>query len=349
MQSSTLADLQAMLQQAIELEHSTIPPYLTANFTLFSTTGANAAISEIIGSVLGEEMLHMTIAGNVLNAIGGSPVINKPGFIPTYPGPLPGGVEGGLTVGLEKFSINLVKNVFMEIEAPENQAPVAGGIPVPPDGQTIGEFYNGIISLMTNLETQAQANGSSIFTGSAGNQVTFAEFYPANVLFPVTSLQTAISAINIIIDQGEGSTQTPFVDPANTEGTPEPAHFYRFEEIVQGKGLVVNTSTIPNTYSYTGTPIPFDPTQVPNMWPNPTMSEFPKGSIAYENCRLFNYNYTSLLNCLHDTFNGHPEKLSTALGIMFSLRLYALKLLAQPHPLHPGFMAGPSFEYLDSL
>jgi rubrerythrin len=74
------------MQTAIELEHATIPTYLTANFTLFNT--GNDQISELIGSVLGEEMLHLSIACNVLNAIGGSPVLNKPGFIPRYPGTL---------------------------------------------------------------------------------------------------------------------------------------------------------------------------------------------------------------------------------------------------------------------
>ena len=103
--SETLEDLKMNLQQAIELEHSTIPPYLVANFTLFNAQNqANQPLSDIIGSVLGEEMLHMSIACNVLNAIGGSPQINVKPFIPTYPGHLPGGVETSLKVHLEKFS-----------------------------------------------------------------------------------------------------------------------------------------------------------------------------------------------------------------------------------------------------
>jgi len=87
----TIEDLRSAVQTAIQLEHSTIPPYLTADFTLQNT--GNKEISNLIGTILGEEMLHMSIASNLLNAIGGTPVINKPGFIPTYPGPLPGGVE----------------------------------------------------------------------------------------------------------------------------------------------------------------------------------------------------------------------------------------------------------------
>src|SRR3984893_1747483 len=75
------------LQKAIELEHSTIPPYLTAMFSL--KPGTNDEIARLIGSIVQEEMLHMTIVGNILIAIGGHPAINVPGFISKYPGPLP--------------------------------------------------------------------------------------------------------------------------------------------------------------------------------------------------------------------------------------------------------------------
>ena len=63
-------------------------------------------------------MLHMAICANLLNAIGGTPQINHANFVPTYPGPLPLGIADGLTVSLEKFSLGLVQNVFMEIEEP---------------------------------------------------------------------------------------------------------------------------------------------------------------------------------------------------------------------------------------
>src|SRR4051794_37030257 len=91
------------LQNAVKLEHATIPLYLYGLYSL--AHGKNGEIAEILESVVVEEMLHMTLASNVLNALGGSPQIDQPGFIPTYPGPLPGGVEGGLTVALAPFSM----------------------------------------------------------------------------------------------------------------------------------------------------------------------------------------------------------------------------------------------------
>jgi hypothetical protein len=62
----------------------------------------------------------MACACKILNAIGGQPILNKVRFIPAYPGSLPGGVEGGLTVKLGHFSLQQVRDVFMPIEKPED-------------------------------------------------------------------------------------------------------------------------------------------------------------------------------------------------------------------------------------
>ena len=74
------SDLYEYLQSAIELEHATIPAYLQALYSL--KHAKNTVIAWLIRSIVVEEMLHMTIAANVLNAIGGQPVINKPDFVP---------------------------------------------------------------------------------------------------------------------------------------------------------------------------------------------------------------------------------------------------------------------------
>src|SRR5262252_6754093 len=98
-----VAAVQASLQAAIELEHATIPPYLYALYSLMP--GINSAAAGIIESVVTEEMLHLTLAANILNAIGGSPVLDSPAFIPHYPSPLPGSVENELVVGLTPCSV----------------------------------------------------------------------------------------------------------------------------------------------------------------------------------------------------------------------------------------------------
>ena len=65
--NKTLAYARQLLQSAVMVEHSTIPLYLSAMWSMVNSTSQAV---DIIHSVVIEEMLHMTIAANVLNAIG---------------------------------------------------------------------------------------------------------------------------------------------------------------------------------------------------------------------------------------------------------------------------------------
>jgi rubrerythrin len=345
---NSLESLRHAIQQAIELEHATIPTYLTANYSLVHTH--NDEIYSIIRSVVIEEMLHLSIACNLLTSIGGSPVLNKPDFVPNYPGPLPGGVESGLIVPLAKFSKDLIKNVFMRIEQPEHPVEIEHVKQQLPDGEiTIGDFYAEVLSSIVSLEEQAQAAGKTIFTGKSEFQMVDNNWFPSNELFAIHDVATATKAIHVIVDQGEGNSSDPFVNPADSDpnAPPELAHYYRFEEIYEGRELVADDNH-PKGYSFTGKKIPFNPNYIPNMKENPKMENYPPDSKAYTFSKLFNYNYTSLLNCLHKAFNGQPEQINTAMGLMYELRLYALKLLNTPDPNNPGYVAGPSFEYVTS-
>src|SRR5690606_34480716 len=105
------------------LEHSTIPPYLTALFSL--APNSNVEIRQCLHAIVVQEMAHMTIVGNILVAIGGAPAINTPDFIPEYPGKLPMGIGGsGFVVPIRRFSKQLLRDVFMVIEEPETPIPV---------------------------------------------------------------------------------------------------------------------------------------------------------------------------------------------------------------------------------
>ena len=55
-------DLRTALQNAIALEHSTIPPYLTAMLTLSGTSDSVEYARNEITEVIFEEMMHMTLA-----------------------------------------------------------------------------------------------------------------------------------------------------------------------------------------------------------------------------------------------------------------------------------------------
>ena len=102
--------LKKHLQTAIEVEHSTIPAYLCALYSI--KDGTNQEAAQIIKSVVLEEMLHMVLAANVLNAIGGEPKITHSEFVPRYPHPPLLDFE----VHLEKFSPNASKT-FIHIES----------------------------------------------------------------------------------------------------------------------------------------------------------------------------------------------------------------------------------------
>lgn len=80
---ATVEQLREHLQTAIELEHSTIPPYLCALYSIHA--GTNQAAVEVVHSVFIEEMLHLSLAANLLNAIGGKPVLDDPRLLPPIP------------------------------------------------------------------------------------------------------------------------------------------------------------------------------------------------------------------------------------------------------------------------
>jgi hypothetical protein len=320
----------AAVQSAIRLEHATIPTYLYALYSI--QPGSNREAAQIIRSVVIEEMLHMTIACNLMNAIGASPVIDDPKFVPDYPGPLPGGVESDLTVTLAPLSITQVESVFMRIEEPEDplRFPVAM-LAAEEAPKTIGMFYKRISEQLKE----------SFFTGDPALQVA-AEWWPKSELSPIVNLETARAAIRIIIEQGEGTTTLP----TDLEG--QYAHYYRFAEIAKGRRLIKNPDAGPQTppdkrYIYGGDKVPLDTSKIQNLVVNPALKGYPQGSAAQVGNDAFNSMYTNLLRSLQLVFTGHPDQLASAIGIMESLKEQALGLTQVA--LDNSTFAGPTFQY----
>ncbi|WP_440071084.1 ferritin-like domain-containing protein [Streptosporangium sp. OZ121] len=98
----TLASLREHLQWAIELEHATLPPYLTALYSL--DPERNPAAVEVVSGVFVEEMLHLALAANLLNAVGGAPRLDMPQMLPPHPRKLP---HGDLELSLVPRSLPL--------------------------------------------------------------------------------------------------------------------------------------------------------------------------------------------------------------------------------------------------
>lgn len=324
MNLDSVDDVKVALQTAVELEHATIPTYLTALYSI--KPGRNPEVASLIQSVVMEEMLHMHLVSNILISIGGSPQIGRPGFMPNYPGSLPAGLRGNLTVRLRRCSIEHIRDCFLSIEEPEETQSVVHGAVKPKDAIdphqfTIKWFYDEILCALEQL-------GDKVTYGNLDKQVI------DRAAFPIKSFADAKRAINEIIQQGEGA------GPLNPDAGNELAHFYKFSEIVAGRKIVVSK----DGFAYTGAPIPFDPEGVWPMMDDPNLSRYPAGSRAQILSLQFAQTYQAMLNALNTTFNGEPQRINDAVGLMFSLSLAARQLMEVPSGLNDGTTAGPSFQ-----
>ncbi|HEX8482923.1 MAG TPA: ferritin-like protein [Allosphingosinicella sp.] len=365
-----IEQLREHLQAAIELEHSTIPPYLCGLYTIrqdairldIDPPGPNLMAAEIIRTVVVEEMLHMMLASNVLNAVGGAPSIDHSKFVPAYPATLPIGTGKPLVVNLLKFSEEAI-DTFLAIERPLPPPPVKvatrrlralAPVPVPP-GQlvdmvrrgelygSIGEFYAAIELGLQGLEARARAQGGTIFIGSPDRQITREYYYNSGgEAFPVTDLESALTALREIVDQGEGYDNGIFDDDFQEFGQQKSlAHYYRFNQIKLGR-TYVQGDTPKSGPSGPPIPISYAPEAVYDMIPNPSLDRLPEGAVR-DGGLAFSRIYTELLRMIDRAVNGEPEQLVPAVVQMFTLKDSAIDLIRNPLP--EGHNAGPCFEY----
>lgn len=298
--ASAAADLHDLVQAAIQLEFATIPPYLTAMLSLHPDK--NREVWSIIHSVVVDEMLHMSLACNLLNAIGGRPFIASADFVPTYPTALPLGI-GDLTVGLAAYSPAVVKSVFMQIEEPE--APLVFAALV--QYETIGMFYEALKHKLMEL-------GSAAFMGDPARQVSDTSWFSSSRLFALRTPEDATRAIDLIVRDGEGTS----VSPLAPEGTL--AHYYRFQQLVEGRRLVADASA-PNGFRFAGAPIAYDSAGVWPVRANQSLTGLDPDSLGGRRARQFAYVFSKLMRALQRTFDGEPDQLDAAMGLMFELKL----------------------------
>ena len=164
---STIESLRDHLQWALEIEHATIPPYLTALYSIHE--GKNTEIHEVIHSIFMEEMLHMTLVANILNAIGGAPVLDKPDFIAQYPAYLPHS-NNSFQVPLLKFSREALQT-FLFIEKPEDH----DALPEDDNYHTIGQFYASIQEALIRFSNEL--GESNLFIGDPTRQIRSGSTY----------------------------------------------------------------------------------------------------------------------------------------------------------------------------
>jgi hypothetical protein len=343
--SWTQADLHEHLQAAIELELLVIPPYLCALYSLHPRTNAEAAL--IIRSVVVEEMLHMILAANVLNAVGGRPTVTDPEWVPRYPAAIPHH-EGSFLVGLLPFGDDALE-VFLAIENP--QYPVATLEAYPDDAAipratqmsgtreypTIGAFYTAIKEGLRELD--AAIGPSALFTGDPGRQIGPNHYYASGGrALEVHDLDTALEALDQIIVQGEGElSQPPKDEKFDQEG--DLAHYYRFNELRHRRRYLAEDEPAEPT----GPAIEVDLHAVYPMQPNLRAEQLPTEALR-EAANAFKIVYVRLLRQIQTAFDGRPDELTRAVGTMFELKNSAIDLLRIPLP-DASANAGPTFEY----
>jgi CDGSH-type Zn-finger protein/uncharacterized Fe-S cluster protein YjdI len=209
------------LAEAAELEHSLLCCYLYALFSMKNSVNEGISQDElesvtkwkkIIRGIALEEMTHLTLVSNLMSAIGGSPHFMRLNF-PSPAGPYP----ADLVVKLAPFDLETIKH-FVYLERPSDikvndgsdfyqakyfrEAPSGRLMPYGGDYETVGELYRTIRESLAKLSGELAEE--KLFCGSASLQIGPVDS-PLPGLIVINNLETAQTALDTIVNQGEGA------------------------------------------------------------------------------------------------------------------------------------------------
>lgn len=333
----TVEELRDHLQVAMQIELATIPPYLTALFSI--KDGTNVAVAELIRSVAMEEMLHLTLAANLLNAVGGTPRLTGKDIVPCYS---PSGIRLPYSaldfdIKIERFGHSCIRT-FMNIENPAKSQRAEGD-----DYHSIGQFY---AAIGEGFETVVELLGEAkVFTGDKPRQVAGPLYYGGGgEAFAVTCLKEAMKAIDEIVSEGEGADDHSIWDGDQRYGqAPEPSHYCRFVEIDTGKRFKAG-DTLQSGPS--GPPLAVDWESVWPMKADQACADWPKGSPIRARLDAFAATYSEFLRLLEAAFNESPARLAGLVPLMYNLKYAAQELMRTPSG-DGKTTVGPAWEYVD--
>ena len=338
-----------MLSEASTLEHMVMCQYLFASFALKRNVSEGITPEQleavrrwdrVITEVAEEEMKHLSLANNLLTAIGAAPHFGRPNF-PLRSRYFPSSVRLAL-MPLDDVSLRF----YLYLERPENVAVAdvpgfdtsearASGEEIVPEGQmfaTIGQLYRGIEE---GLKFLVENYGEkAVFIGSPESQAT-AEHFGWKELISVTDMQSAQRAIDSIVTEGEGA-----------RGDWKEAHFGKFLGIlneyteIKAKDPAFNPSR-PALAAFT---------QLPG---DAETAEIIDDELTGKVSDLFNASYELLLQMLSRYFlqvETTNEELHLLAGVSIRLMVTVIKPLGTllttmpvgPH--RPGLTAGATFE-----
>lgn len=375
-------ELREYLAVAIQLEHATIPPYLTALYSIKKNDQrTNFDAASIIRTVLVEEMLHLTLAANVLNAVGGSPDLLAPGFIPPFPTYLPSG-QDDFKVGLEKFSPHAMET-FLNIERPakrperlkETGTALGAAVSAAPGLVLPGDVY--MVKREELLGVRAKRRGllpTMTETDEKGRQVEYhfhsiGDFYNA-IVHGIKRLSQEMGEAKLFTGGVEKQIGREYFYSGGGEAgkvTDEKSAIAALLQIAdQGEGyegsIYDNEGELSHYYRFqqiglgqfylnrgdkkghpTGETLEVHWDEVFPIIENAKIERYPEGSDLRAAAVFFNDQYRGILGHLTRALNGEPKLLEEAVGEMYNLRYAAERLMNLPMP--DGTETGaPTFE-----
>ncbi|MFC5487403.1 ferritin-like domain-containing protein, partial [Microvirga aerilata] len=295
----------------------------------------------VILSVAVEEMGHLAIVNNLLVAIGGAPHFNRPN-LPVAEGYMP----ACFTVRLTPFDEAALDH-FIFLEHPEGssvqdhdtfgaEAEVVREVkeirltPSAEDYETIAELYG---MIREDLQSLAARQGSLAFIAASGARQIGPDVVDLPGVRVITDLPTALQALNVIVEQGEGSPHEL-----------EDSHFARFNAI-KSEWAELKAS---NPAFKPAHPVAHDP--VMRCPTDSTSRVWIMAPEAVRHLDLANAIYGQVLILLEEVYA--PSMCATdrraffqaAMSLMQTLSLLGHKLARMPaSPGHPGVMAGLTF------
>ena len=349
------AQLIYLLTEAAELEHGVMCSYLFAAFSIKQDVKEGVTEEQLgiirhwRGTILQiaiQEMVHMSLACNLLTAVGGAPHLHRPN-LPTSPRAYP----ASFRLELIPFCRETLEN-FVFIERPEDQERADGDAASPgelflPEAklsdifsserqyQTVGHLYRGIED---GLRYLAEKFGEEqLFIGPPKSQIADAYFSLPGLL-PVTDLESSVAAIEGIVEQGEGARDDH-----------EDSHYRRFLAMLEEYDRIL--SDYPDFEP--GRPVMANPYAIfpADIADHSRLNQI-EDSLSTYLCNLFDGSYQLLMQMLGRVLlhtDESDEQLTLLSDITVGLMIDVLgplgtTLTTMPAGAsHSGLTAGPSF------
>jgi hypothetical protein len=231
-------ELSYLLCQAAEIEHLAMGQYLYAAFSLRTEAGPGLTAEQleaverwrkVLLSIAAEEMLHWAMVNNLLTAIGSAPFVTRPNFPQRAKGYPPSVQFALLPFGEDALRHFVYFERAMGVDVPDAGAfehtgeappPMSASElqPRPQDFSTQGQLYRSLGDGLRNLVDRLGEDG--LFIGPPWAQAT-PESFGWKELVPVRDLESALTVLETIVEQGEGAT-------IDVEGS----HFGRFQAVL---------------------------------------------------------------------------------------------------------------------